>query len=200
LTAEQTAGYVKGLTERFQLVERRLPIFARKKERKGRYYVRDNFLRSWLSALASAVAATNFQPTDRLIAQALLRLEEAEGHGFERLAATLYEERSRKGLPGFSLTHRIDGYWDNQGTELDLIAVDATAQRIRFATCKRSPSKLLASLERTEGHIARYLSQHSLGYTVEKVAIAPCISRELREQLSARHWLAEDLNNLVEGL
>jgi len=33
---QQTAGYVKMLTVRYELVERRLPIFAKKKERKGR--------------------------------------------------------------------------------------------------------------------------------------------------------------------
>lgn len=200
-TAEQTSGYVKILSERYELVERRLPIFARHKERKGRYYIRDNFLRSWLAALAPAVAATNFQPTERLVSQALQRLEEAEGHGFERLVAVLYEERSRKGLPGFSLTHQIDGYWDNRGTELDLVAVDDAQKRIRFGTCKRSPDKLLPSLTLTEGHIARFLEQRPHpGYTVEKVAIAPSIPPEVGEKCRERQWLVEDLHALTDGL
>lgn len=200
-TAEQTSGYVKILSERYELVERRLPIFARHKERKGRYYIRDNFLRSWLAALAPAVAATNFQPTERLVSQALQRLEEAEGHGFERLVAVLYEERSRKGLPGFSLTHQIDGYWDNRGTELDLVAVDDAQKRIRFGTCKRSPDKLLPSLTLAEGHIARFLEQRPHpGYTVEKVAIAPSIPPEVGEKCRERQWLVEDLHALTDGL
>lgn len=198
---EQTAGYVKVLTERYELVERRLPIFAKKKERKGRYYVRDNFLRAWLAALAPAVAAVNFRPTSTLVAQALQRLTDTEGHGLERLVATLYEERSRKDLPGFTLTHQIDGYWDAQGTELDLVAVDESDQRIRFATCKRSADKLLASLATTDGHIARFLQQLPRpDWAVEKVAIAPDVPAPLADQLRARGWLVEDLKTLTAGL
>jgi len=198
---EQVSGYLKVLTDKYELVERRLPIFAAKKERKGRYYVRDNFLRSWLAALASPVSAISFQPTNALIAQAMVRLEETEGHGFERLVARLYEERSRKGLEGFSLTHRIDGYWDSQGTELDLVAVDENQKRIRFATCKRSATKLLPSLAATEGHIERFLQlRPHPGYSIERVAIAPQVDIELAEQIRARNWIVEDLTHLTAGL
>jgi AAA+ ATPase superfamily predicted ATPase len=200
-TAEQTAGYVKILTERYELIERRLPIFAKKKERKGRYYVRDNFLRCWLGALSPFVAATNFQPLDTLIALSLARLADSEGHGFERLVSTLYEERSRKNLPGFPLTHQVNGYWDSQGTEIDLVAVDATNKIIRFGSCKRSPEKLEASLTPTDAHINRFLARlpHA-GYTVEKVALAPQIAPDLRARLQARGWLAQDLSTLTQGL
>jgi uncharacterized protein len=199
--AEQTAGYLKTLTDKYELVERRLPIFAAKKERKSRYYVRDNFLRSWLAALASPVAAVSFQPTSQLVSQALVRLEETEGHGFERLVATLYQERSRKGLEGFPLTHQIDGFWDSQGTELDLIAVDENEKRIRFATCKRSANKLLPSLAVTEAHIERFLIlRPHPGYIIEKVAIAPQVDIEIAEQIRARNWLVEDLTHLTAGL
>lgn len=56
------------------MVERRLPIFAKTKARSGRYYIRDNFLRAWLSALQRPVSATAFRPLEELIAQADDRL------------------------------------------------------------------------------------------------------------------------------
>ncbi|MGE6760739.1 ATP-binding protein [Corallococcus interemptor] len=201
-SAEQTAGYVKILTERYELIERRLPIFAKKKERKGRYHVRDNFLRSWLSALAPFVSAVNFQPTEVLVQRANARLKEAEGTGLERLVATLYEERSRKALPGFALSHRVDGYWDAQGTEIDLVAVDDTSQRIRFGTCKRDEEKLEASLTTTDGHIDRFMAQmpRYRAYAVEKVAIAPRITADRAERIRARGWLTEDLRTLTSDL
>jgi hypothetical protein len=201
-TAEQTAGYVKILTEKYQLIERRLPIFAKKKERKGRYYVRDNFLRSWLAALAQAVAATSFRPPEQLVAQAQARLREAEGHGFERLVSTLYEERSRKGLPGFALTNQVDGYWDTQGTEIDLVAVNDAAKCIRFGTCKRSAEKLEASLVDTDGHIERFLSQLPAyrAFQIERVALAPVVPESIKKQIRARGWLVEDLPTLTRGL
>jgi hypothetical protein len=201
-TAEQTAGYVKVLTEKYQLIERRLPIFAKKKERKGRYYIRDNFLRSWLAALAQAVAATNFRPIEQLVEQAQARLRVAEGHGFERLVSALYEERSRKGLPGFSLSHRVDGYWDTQGTEIDLVAIDTASKRLRFGSCKRSADKLLPSLAVTDGHVERFLSQLPgyRHYQIEKVALAPVIPPVIAGEIRQRGWLVEDLPTLTVGL
>lgn len=201
-TVEQTGGYVKILTDRYELIERRLPIFAQKKERKGRYYVRDNFLRTWLAALAPFVAAINFQPMDVLVERALARLSDTEGHGFERLVATLYEERSRKALPGFPLTHRIDGYWDTHGTELDLVAVNDAEKRIRFGSCKRSPEKLEASLVVTDGHIRRFLQQlpKYSGFKIEKAAIAPELPAEAVARLTSQGWIAEDLRALTAGL
>ena len=55
---EQASGYLQALIDRFQMVERRLPIFSQRNSRKGRYYIRDNFLRSWLGALQTPVAST----------------------------------------------------------------------------------------------------------------------------------------------
>jgi hypothetical protein len=36
-TNEQVGGYLKILIEKYRLIEKRLPIFAKKKEKKGRY-------------------------------------------------------------------------------------------------------------------------------------------------------------------
>lgn len=54
--AKQVGGYLKILTERYRMIERRSPIFAKTKARSGRYYIRDNFLRAWLSALQRPVS------------------------------------------------------------------------------------------------------------------------------------------------
>lgn len=123
-TAEQVGGYLQVLRDRYRMIERRQPVFAKPNARKGRYYVPDNFLRAWLHALKSPVSAIDFRPERDLIASANEKLEIAEGHGLERLVATLYEERSRKGLGDFALSRRIDGYWDRRNTEIDLVAID----------------------------------------------------------------------------
>ncbi|MBI2392023.1 MAG: ATP-binding protein [Deltaproteobacteria bacterium] len=201
-TIEQAGGYLKVLSEKYRMIERKLPIFAERKERKGRYYIRDNFLRSWLGALAPAVAAINFRPVDVLVAQADERLAIAEGHALERLVAALYEERSRKGLPGFALTRRVEGYWDARGTEIDLVAVDDEQRIIRFGTCRRSPSKLAASMATSEQHIQRFLAQQPAyaNYAIERVAIAPEIDPILAAQLTAGGFIAEDLRTLTREL
>ena len=201
-TAEQAGGYLKILSDRYRMVERRLPVFARPDARRGRYYLCDNFLRSWLAALHSAVSAINFRPEAVLVGQADERLAQVEGHGLERLAAQLYEERSRRGVGDFALTHRIDGYWDRSDTEIDLVAVNEDDRVVRFGTIKRKADRLRGSVDALQAHIERFLSAHR-GYRPwrqERVAIAPSIDQALRTQLEAQGVIPQDLNDLVRGL
>jgi AAA+ ATPase superfamily predicted ATPase len=201
-TAEQVGGYLRILTERYQMLERRQPIFAKRTARRGRYYLRDNFLRSWLAALHSPVSALSFRPEATLVAQADERLEQAEGHGLERLVAQLYEERSRLGVGDFALTQRIDGYWDRNDTELDLVAVNEDERVIRFGTSKRNAEKLPADLPGFAKHVERFLAAQPRyrAWRVERVALAPAIGAETRRLIEAQGVMAQDLDDLIEPL
>lgn len=201
-THEQVGGYLKILIDRYRMVEKKLPVFATPRARSGRYYIRDNFLRAWLSSLASPVSAVAFRAEDQLVNSADEALRVAEGHGLERLVAQLYEERGRKGLGDFPLTRMIDGYWDRSGTEIDLVAVNDEDEVIRFGTCKRSPHRLAPDLAKFDGHIERFLAAHKCyrGWTLEKVAIAPSLDEEQRERIGQRGYHAQDLVDLTDGL
>ncbi|MCA9516103.1 MAG: hypothetical protein KC635_14260, partial [Myxococcales bacterium] len=108
----------------------------------------------------------------------------------------------RKGVGDFALTHRVEGYWDRKDTELDLVALDEERRVIRFGSCKRRKELLLPDVAAQEGHVRRFLAAHKrfAAWRVERVAIAPVIAPDLRAELGARGVLAEDLNDLVEGL
>ena len=201
-TNEQVGGYLKVLIERYRIIDKRLPIFAKPTEKKGRYYLTDNFLRAWLAALAGPVSAQAFQPLAAVVEQADARLRDVEGPALEKLAATLYEERSRKGIGSFGLTRRVQGYWDRSDTEIDLVAVAEDEKTVRLATCKRSPDSLVADLPRFDGHVGRFLaaSPRFHGWTVQKVAIAPALDADHRRAAAARGYLAEDLGDLTRGL
>lgn len=200
---KQAGGYLRILMDNYRMVERRLPVFAKPNARSGRYYIADNFLRSWLSALAIPAATTRFKPMDDLIAQADQRLCDAEGYGLERLAAVIYEERGRKGLPGFSLSSRIEGYWDKGDVEIDLVALNEDAEVIRFGSCKRSSAEhSKGSLAAFDAHVERFLGAHPKyrHWTVEKVAIATEHTSATRKLCADAGYLAEDLLTLTEGL
>ena len=201
-TAEQAGSYLKALIERYQMLERRLPILARRNARRGRYYVRDNFLRSWLAALHSPVSAINFRPADTLLAQADERLAHAEGHGLERLVAQIYEERSRKGLGDFSLTARIEGYWDRGDVEIDLVALNGDARIIRFGSIKRSARRLVGDVPNLRGHVDRFLKSHPSfnEWTIELAAIAPTLDPGQRARLQKAGAVPQDLRELCAGL
>lgn len=198
----QVAGYIKILIERVRVIERRLPIFARPGTPKGKYYLADNFLRTWLAALAGPVSAINFRPVDDLVADADRRVADAEGHCFEDLVSELYEERSRRALPGFNLTSRIEGYWNAKDTEIDLVALDERAKRIRFGFCKREEDRVLSEIADGEAHIERFLQAFGKYRTWEReiVGLAPVLGPRTREKLAARAWLAEDVGDLMKGL
>lgn len=201
-TAEQVGGYLKVLIDRYAMLERRQPVFSKPSGRRGRYYVRDNFLRSWLAAIHSPVSALNFRPLDVLVEQADERLAEVEGHGLERLAAQLYEERSRRGLGDFGLSHRIDGYWDRRDTEIDMVALDEPGELIRFGTCKRNAGRLLHGMHSLREHVGRFLEAQPRyrSWRVELVTIAPRIDRNTREQLVAAGAIPQDLRDLTADL
>ena len=200
--ASQVGAYLKALDERYRMIERRLPIFAPSRARSGRYYIRDNFLRAWLSALQRPVTAVAFRPLPELIQQADQRLQDIEGFALEDLVGQLYEERSRLGIGDFPLTARIAGYWDRNDVEIDLVAVDESQQRLRLGTCKRNAERLPAALPVLRQHTERFLASHRAyaNWWVEYVAIAPRIPLELRRQLVAQQVIPQDLSDLTKGL
>lgn len=201
--AKQVGGYLVNLTSNYRMVVRRLPIFAKPNSRSGRYYISDNFLRSWLHALAKPVASVQFRSIESLIAQADDRLKVAEGFGLERLTAELYEERGRKGLPGFPLTRKIDGYWDKGGVEIDLVALNQDEGVIRFGSCKREAAKnTRGELERFDGHIGRFLDEKPKykTWSMERSAITVRHTDDSRKAATDAGYICEDLLTLTHGL
>lgn len=199
---DQIGGYLKVLSERYRLIARKLPVFAHPQARRSRYYLSDNFLQAWLAALANPVAARDFRPVAGLVAEADDRLADVEGFALERLVGHIYEERSRKEIADFPITSRIEGYWDKSDTEIDLVAVNEVDRRIRFGSCKRSPSRLLSDINNFRGHVGRFLESFPAYRTwqVEYAGIAPRLEPEERAVLLRHDVIPQDLNDLTLGL
>lgn len=195
-------GYLQVLTDRYRLIERKLPIFAPEKARQSRYYVTDNFLSAWLAALAGRVSAKGFRPLDLLVAEADEQLARAEGTALEKLVGQLYEERSRRGLGDFPLSRRICGYWDRKDTEIDLVAVSEREERIRFGSCKRSPAKLLSDVANFKGHVERFLNENRTyqKWRVEYVGISVRLTADERKVLTRADITPQPLGELLAGL
>ena len=200
--ARQIGGHLKILSERYRMIERRLPIFAKPKARSGRYYIRDNFLRAWLSALQKPVSASAFRPLEMLVSQADERLREVEGYALEDLAAQLYEERSRLGLGDFALSERIRGYWDRSDVEIDLVAVSEDHKSIRFGSCKCQGERLPRSLPGLAASAQRFLTAHKAyqGWHVDYVAIAPRITEAEAAEIRRQGCIPQSLGDLCDGL
>jgi AAA+ ATPase superfamily predicted ATPase len=199
---KQVGGYLKILSQRYRMVERRLPVFAKPNARSGRYYIRDNFLRSWLSALQRPVSAVAFRPLPLLVEQANQRLMEVEGFALEDLAGQLYEERSRLGIGDFALSQRVVGYWDRADVEIDLVAISEDEERIRFGSCKRNGNRLPGSIDALKQSAERFLTIHKRfrNWRIEYVGVAPEIGEELGSALVEQGVIPESLSTLTRGL
>jgi AAA+ ATPase superfamily predicted ATPase len=197
----QPGFYLRALEERFRLVSRRLPAFAKPGARLGRYVIDDNFLQAWLGAIADPIALSGVRPTDALIAVADARLTELDGRVLAQLAAWLLNERSRLGLDDFQLGAPVRGWWDRALTEVDLVAEDAEGRRLRLGSCKRSADRLVADLPRFDGHVARMLKANPrlAGHRLEKLAIAPALAPHHRRACADAGYLALDLGDLTAG-
>jgi hypothetical protein len=199
---KQIGGYLQGLVDRYRLIEKKLPIFAKAEARKNRYYLADNFLQAWLAALAGPVSAIAFRPLEQLVAEADHKLAETEGRSLEKLTRQLYEERSRLGVGDFAVTETVQGYWDRSDTEIDLVACNSTAKAIRFISCKRSPSKLVADATNLQAHAQRFLSEKAeyRGWKIDYVGVAPSLDQSQRNALSSNGVIGQDLNDLIKNL
>ena len=120
----------------------------------------------------------------------------------EKLAGQLYEERSRRQVGDFSLTQRIQGYWDRSDTEIDLVAVNEEAKVIRFGSCKRSPERLLSDVNNFKGHIGRFLDAmpRYREWKQEYVGIAPSLDADQRVVLTRHDVIPQDLTDLTSSL
>jgi len=199
---KQVGSYLKVLRDRYRMVDQLQPVFAKATARNGRYYISDNFLRSWLAALATPAASVNFRPLDDLVREADDRLADAEGYGLEQLVGALYEERSRKGLEGFRLTQRVQGFWDRGDTEIDLVALNEEDRIVRLGTCKRAAERLAPDYPRFDAHVARFLdrAERVRGWRVERVAITTRHSRRSRAAAERAGYIPQDLEDLTAGL
>jgi AAA+ ATPase superfamily predicted ATPase len=201
-TSVQVGAWLAALEQRFGLIERTMPAFAEAPARSGRYRISDNFLLSWLGALATPVAFLGLRPMPELVAEAADRLSTLEGFALERLAAGLLHERSRRGFGDLSVSEPIRGWWDRSGAEVDLVLVHEPDRRVVLGTCKRAPARLVRDLPRFDAHVARLLATQPrlAGWRVEKIAISTRLDAEHRRACTAAGYLPRDLHDLTDGL
>lgn len=192
---KQLGGYLKILVENYRMVERQMPIFAGKKDRKGRYAITDNFLMSWLGGLAKNVSAARMMPLAKPLAAADEALATVEGFTFEKMIRQLTVECSRKDCGDFTLSEMVQGYWNSADIEIDLVAINEDDRTIRFGSCKRSADK--HDMTAFDGHVERFLKtkdgRRFAGWTIQKALYSPAFSDDQRHHLQSLGYVCRDI-------
>jgi AAA+ ATPase superfamily predicted ATPase len=173
--------------DKYQIIEKRLPIFATKGARKTRYYITDNFLLSWLGAIDRQIKAARVRPLDVCVKACGTKLETVEGMAFEKMVRLLIEELSRSGDKDFQITAGITGYWNRseeveRSIEIDHISLNEDQGWVRFGSCKRSGEKLITEAPKFEAHVKAFMKTKE-GRKLEhlqckKIVFAPSLTKE----------------------
>ncbi|TAN52502.1 MAG: ATP-binding protein [Rhodospirillales bacterium] len=198
---KQLGGYLQILIEKYRMVEKLAPVFSGRSSRKARYVIADNFLSSWLHALARNVQMARVQPLERPVARADQALMVQEGYAFEKMIRLLTEECSRKGVGDFHLTDMVRGYWnkaDGSDIEIDLVAMNDEDRVVRLGSCKRSELQHhTASIGKFRLHADKFLKTAEggkfRGWTVEYALYSPKFEAENRRSLESLGYICKDL-------
>lgn len=205
---KQLSEYLRTLIDRYRMVEKRQPIFAGDRSRKARYVITDNFLASWLKALARNVRIARIRPLEQSINRADDALKVQEGYGFEKMVRLLTEECSRRGVGDFALTDFVLGYWnkaDGSDIEIDLVAYNDGSRVVRFGSCKRNDGQHSSgALETFETHISRFMrtkeGRRFTDWKIERALYSPQFTTEQRLQLEAKGFICLDLTDYARFL
>ena len=204
---KQLGGYLQTLIEKYRMVEKLAPVFSGRSSRKARYVIADNFLSSWLHALARNVQMARVQPLEIPVARADQALMVQEGYAFEKMIRRLTEECSRKGVGDFHLTDMVRGYWnkaDGSDIEIDLVAMNEDDRVVRFGSCKRSELQHTASIGKFRQHTDKFLKTAEggkfKGWSVEHALYSPKFGTENRRSLESAGYICKDLTDFRKML
>jgi hypothetical protein len=209
-SSAELGSYLTDLLTKYRMVEKRLPVFAESNSRSARYYLTDNFLQACLAVTTPAVHTARIRPVDRALSDAVPRLQTHEGYAFEKLVRALHVECSRKGRGDFELSSLQLGFWNKprdatRNIELDVVALDADAKRVRFGSCKRSASAHSGSaLKEFRAHVDAFLKtaegRRLADWQHELVLFSPVFSPEEQEKLKDAGFACKDLRTFASYL
>ncbi|MCP4153474.1 MAG: ATP-binding protein [bacterium] len=138
--------YLSGLLDDHELIQRRVPFDAKKKNKMGRYYLNDNFLDFWFRYIFKNKSKIEMMSSDRMAREILDDFPQFTGKKFEKFMLTRLIEANRAGTIYFD---RIGQYWDRGETEIDIIFSNERDKEIHFGECKLSARRFnISELEK----------------------------------------------------
>jgi uncharacterized protein len=137
---KDAGAYIKNLEDIYNMIERRLPITSRsKKERKGRYYIRDNFLDFWFRFIESKRNLKEIGKTEQAFSEIWQELPSYEGRKLEEMAIRKIIEENPDNLR-FS---KAGKYWDRKGKiEIDAVLWDQVNKKVYLYEVKINKNKI----------------------------------------------------------
>lgn len=142
----ELGGYMKRLTEDYELVSKQQPLFEKSVNKGVHYAVNDHFLRFWFRFI--------YKYSYMLEAGGHKRLRELVERDYTSYSGKVLEQWFRDSFVESELYTRI-GYWhDRRGeNELDIIAADELERSVTFCEVKRQEKELDMSILRAKADV-----------------------------------------------
>lgn len=151
-------GYLAKLENEFGLIKKIRPFGAKPSGRNVKYRIHDNFLNFWFRYIykyRSAVEIGNFD-----------YLRDIVERDYETYSGLMLEKYFRQKLIESRQFSEISSYWDKKGSnEIDIIAINQTAQCIHFYEVKRNKTRIsLPALQAKSESITKNHPNYSIQY------------------------------------
>jgi len=130
----EPGGYIDKLEKKYNLVARQRPWQQPEGTRDVRYYLFDNFLTFWFRFVHKYRSAVEIGNIEYVRNKVLADYNTFSGFILERYFRQQYAETG--------IYNIVSNYWNRNGDEIDLVAVNETDKIIVIAECKRQAKRI----------------------------------------------------------
>ncbi len=137
-------AYMKNLEDIYRMAIRRLPVTSKSpKERKGRYYINDNFLEFWFRLIESKRILKESRREEQAFKEIWSVFPSYEGRKLEDMVMRKIIEEN----PMEIVFSRAGKYWDRRGNiEIDIVLMDEKDKKVYLYETKINKKKLSKSI------------------------------------------------------
>ena len=124
---EKSLGkYLKELSQDYEIIERKVPMFSPPNSKRGRYFLRDPFLTFWFRFIYPNMSMIELGQGDELIRSIENNINAHTGRIFEKIVAEIIAERFKP--------LKMGSWWNRRGDEIDIVA--ELENEVLFVECK----------------------------------------------------------------
>lgn len=188
-------AYLHRLRDLLDLVDVNNPILG--KAKKGKHTLTDNFFRFWYRFIFPNQSAINLGNINLVEKQVDENLEAFVGKAFEGIIKELFIEYQNRKIKGHTISFdQIGSWWDRNGNEIDILALNSRekvliACEVKWSREKTDISTLNTLLNRTK------LLNFS-GRIVPAIFSRGGFTAECQKEMERLNGLAIDINDLKE--
>lgn len=158
-------GYLRNLTEEYELLVRRQPLFDKPKTRNIAYALNDNFFIFWFRFIARYSYMLEIG-SHKLLMDIVKR-------DYETFSGLMLERYFRQMLCECGEFTRISSWWDRKGeNEIDIIAENELEKTVKFIEVKRNEARISMDVLNAKTDAFLRSTGEYAGYAIEHVALS----------------------------